>query len=96
MNPPPGNEPSLDAPDEPASYSLEMVAEITGVSSQTILLYQEQGLIPPAAFDDEALHTLRRIDYLRSTCETNLAGLRLILDLLDQVERLQSELRARR
>ena len=42
------------------------------------------------------MHTLRRIDYLRSTCETNISGLRLILDLLDQVERLQTELRARR
>jgi DNA-binding transcriptional MerR regulator len=83
-------------PEEPATYSLEMVAEITGVSSQTILHYQEQGLLPSAGFDDEALHTLRRIDYLRSTCETNLSGLRLILDLLDQVENLRTELRARR
>jgi len=83
-------------PAEPATYSLDMIAEITGVSSQTILNYQEQGLLPPAGFDDEALHTLRRIDYLRSTCETNLSGIRLILDLLDQVETLRTELRARR
>ena len=82
-------------PAEPATYSLEMVAEITGVSSQTILHYQEQGLIPPEAFDDEALNTLRRVDYLRCTCETNISGLKLILDLLDQVESLRTELRAR-
>ena len=48
------------------------------------------------AFDDEAVHTLRRIDHLRSTCEANLSGLKLILDLLDEVERLQTELRAKR
>jgi DNA-binding transcriptional MerR regulator len=82
-------------PEEPSSYSLEMVAEITGVSSQTILHYQEEGLLPPVAFDDKALHTLRRIDYLRSTCETNLSGLKLILELSDQVENLRTELRAR-
>lgn len=82
-------------PEEPATYSLEMVAEITGLPSQTILHYQEEGLLPSVAFDDESLHTLRRIDYLRSTCETNLSGLKLMLDLLDQVEDLRTELRAR-
>ncbi len=73
-----------------------MVAEISGVSSQTILRYQEQGLLPSAGFDDEALHSLRRIDYLHRTFETNITGLRLILDLLDQVESLRTELRALR
>jgi DNA-binding transcriptional MerR regulator len=85
----------LYEPDEQTSYTLEMVAEITGVASQTILHYQEHGLLPTTGFDDEALHTLRRIDYLRSTCEANLSGLKLILDLLDQVESLRTELRAR-
>jgi len=87
---------SENDPEETATYSLELVAEITGVSSQTILHYQEHGLLPQAVFDDEALHTLRRIDYLQTTCEANLSGLRLILDLLDQVESLRTELRARR
>ncbi len=58
-----------------------MVAEITRVSSQTILHYQKHSLIQPSGFDHETLHT-RRIDYLRSTCEANLSGLKLILDLL--------------
>lgn len=95
MNPPDENNLPLYVPDEHASYTLEMVAEITGVSSPTILHYQEQGLIQHTGFDDEALHTLRRIDYLRSNCEANITGLKLILDLLDQVERLQTQLRAR-
>lgn len=83
--------------DSPA-YTLEIVAEITGVESQTILFYQEQGLIsPPDAgeFDDEAVRTLRRIEHLRRTCEANLAGLKLILALTDEVERLRSAVRAR-
>ncbi len=92
----PENDLPLYDPDDQATYTLEMVAEITGVSSQTILHYQEHGLIQSAGFDDETVHTLRRIDYLRSTCEANISGLKLILELLDQVERLQTELRARR
>jgi DNA-binding transcriptional MerR regulator len=88
------NSPLYD-PDGPATYTLEMVAEITGVSSETILHYQQHGLLQTPDFDDEAVHTLRRIDYLRSTCEANLSGLKLILDLLDQVERLQTELRVK-
>lgn len=79
--------------DEQATYTLEVVAEITGVSSQAILLYQEKGLLRSPDYDDDAVHTLRRIDYLRTTCEANLTGLKLMLDLLEQVELLRSELR---
>jgi DNA-binding transcriptional MerR regulator len=92
----PENDLPLYDPDEQATYTLEMVAEITGVSSQTILHYQEHGLLRSPTYDDETVHTLRRIDYLRSTCEANISGLRLILDLLEKVEQLQTELRARR
>ena len=99
MNPTPGNDdaglPIYDA-GEQSTYTLDIVAEITGVSSQTILHYQEHGLIPTTpSFDDETVHTLRRIEHLRSTCETNIAGLKLILELTDEVERLRAALRAR-
>ncbi len=93
----PSDLPIYDA-GESSAYTLEVVAQLTGVSSQTILHYQEQGLIHPAKrgdFDDEALHTLRRIEHLRAACETNLTGLKLILDLMNQVEHLKSQLRLR-
>ena len=76
----------------PQSYTLEILAEITGVSSQTIVLYQEHGLIKPD-FDDETVRTLNRIEYLRETCEMNLHGLKLVKEALDEVERLREELR---
>lgn len=95
MNPAPAND-----PDEPTTYTLDIVAELTGVSSQTILHYQEQGLIHPAAptggFDDETIHTLRRIEHLRVTSAANLTGIKLILELLDEVDQLKAALRARR
>jgi len=82
-------------------YTLEVLAEITGISTKTILHYQEHGLIRPLAgggplFDDEAVRALRRIEHLRDTCELNLNGLKLLTDLLDEVEQLRAELRARR
>jgi DNA-binding transcriptional MerR regulator len=93
-------DPPLYEPDADATYQLEIVAQITGISSETILGYLEEGLIRPAGeaqqFDEEAVRTLRRIEHLRSSYETNLPGLRLILRLIEQVEQLQSELRARR
>jgi DNA-binding transcriptional MerR regulator len=89
----------LYEPDADATYHLEIVAELTGISTQTILRYQESGLIQARGasgeFDDEALHTLSRIEHLRQTCEANIAGLKLILDLMSQVEQLQAELRVR-
>lgn len=86
--------PFYDA-EEQATYSLDIVAELTGISSHTIVHYQEQGLIRANDLDDEAVHTLRRIEHLRSTCETNDSGLRLILGLMDEVDRLKAALRAR-
>lgn len=83
----------LYEPDTDATYQLDIVAKLTGISSQTILHYQEQGLVRGANFDDEAVRTLRRIEHLRQTCEANIAGLKLILDLMNQVEGLKSELR---
>jgi DNA-binding transcriptional MerR regulator len=84
-----------------ASYSLEILSELTGVSTQTILQYQEHGLIRPGGegdeqFTDETLRLLRRVEHLRELCEPNLAGLKMLTLLLDEVEALRGELRARR
>ncbi|HSP42153.1 MAG TPA: MerR family transcriptional regulator [Luteolibacter sp.] len=77
-----------------ATYSLELFARISGVAEETILRYCERGFIRPLRedvnrYDDEALRTLRRIEHLRETCGVNDAGLRLILDLLEEIECLR-------
>lgn len=94
-------EPNAEDPDTVTRYTLQILAEITGVSTQTILQYQEHGLIRPASgrepqFDDESVRALRRIEHLRETCEMNLAGLKLLTSLLEEVEELRAGLRARR
>jgi DNA-binding transcriptional MerR regulator len=92
-------DPPIFDPEENTTYQLDIVEKLTGVSSQTILHYQEIGLVrtsaAPGEFDEEALRTLRRIEHLRETCEVNIAGLKLILNLMDEVERLRAELRKR-
>jgi hypothetical protein len=92
---------SPSQPENGTAYSLEILSELTGVSAQTILQYREHGLIRPAGegepqFTDETLRLLRRVERLRELCEPNLTGLKMLTLLLDEVEALRRELRARR
>ncbi|KAB2659714.1 MAG: MerR family transcriptional regulator [Verrucomicrobia bacterium] len=104
MNPDPSpHNPALPVYGEEADacYSVEVIAELAGTEVQTVLHYQEIGLISPvprdaaerALFDAESLRRLRRIEHLRSTCGVNDTGLKLILDLLHEVECLREERR---
>ena len=106
MNPPPDHTADPSPILESASdrhFPLEDFAEISGVSVERIQLYLEQGLILPAPgarsessqFDTHTLRTLRRIEHVRVTFGINTAGLRLIRELLAEIDRLQAELRRR-
>jgi DNA-binding transcriptional MerR regulator len=44
-------------------------------------------------FTEEAIYTLRRIEQLRTVHGLDLAWIKTIFDLLDEVERLRAELR---
>jgi DNA-binding transcriptional MerR regulator len=94
----PPTDPPAAGPDSGASYTLEVLSEMTGVSTEIILHYQSSGIIRPSGphFDDEAVRVVRRMEHVRETCGMNLEGLRLLAALLDEVERLRDELRLRR
>jgi DNA-binding transcriptional MerR regulator len=77
------------------AHTLEVLAQLTGLSTQVLVSYQEQGIIQPQ-YDDDTVRRLRRIEHLRESCEMNLEGLRLMARLLDEVEFLRDELRRRR
>ena len=77
------------------TYTLEVLAQLTGLSTQVLVSYQEHGIIQPQ-YDDDTVRRLRRIEHLRESCEMNLEGMRLMARLLDEVERLREELRLRR
>lgn len=106
-NPPTENLPAglpVFEPDSEATYTLEIIVDLTGVPPQTISHYQAQGLIRPIAasdsdaprFSDETLRTLRRIEHLRAHYELNVSALKLILRLVDELESLRADLRSRR
>ena len=88
----------IHEPETHPAYSLEFVIKATGLSSETILYYQEQGLVQTenGNFDDEGLHTLRQIDHLQQAYDVNLSGLKMILELLAEVDHLRTLMRARR
>ncbi len=87
-----------------ALYSLEAAAHLAHVPRHTILVYCKHGLVSPVAdpsangycFNVEGIRTLRRIETLRAKCGNDLAGMRMILELLEEVQRLQAELRSLR
>jgi MerR family transcriptional regulator, heat shock protein HspR len=84
-----------------AVHSIEVAARLAQVPRRLIVLYYRHGLVEPVGdpagagwyFDDEAIRVVRRIEYLRSTCGLNLAGIKLVMSLTAEVERLRNELR---
>jgi DNA-binding transcriptional MerR regulator len=85
-------------------YTIEVAAQLAQVPRRLIVLYYKHGLLSPVTdpsgsgwyFDDEAIRTVRRIEYLRSACGLNLAGVKLVIGLMDEVESLRAELRFHR
>ena len=85
-------------------YTLDAVVHLTGASRRNILVYCRSGLVRsrqeadsgPMAFDDEAIYSIRRIEYLRSVRGINLEGIRMIFELWTQLRRLEDEIRFRR
>ncbi len=102
MNPAASSAPPVIEHDEGATYTVDILARISGVASETILMYHERGLLRSVgeseatpSFDDDAMRRLRRLESVRETGGMNLQGLCLVSRLLDEVERLRDELRAR-
>jgi len=96
MNP----DPHKTSDDDELFYSLEIIAEMTGISPKTVLHYRELGVISPVTddpkFDTEGLRQLRRLEHLRHTYELTDSGLKFISGLLSEVEQLRHELRKTR
>src|SRR5262245_58423219 len=91
----------LFEPEEDTIYTIEAAARITHAGRHAILVYCKYGLVSPVSgpeasgytFDHKGIRALRRIEHLHTDREINLAGTSMILDLMNQVERLTNELR---
>ena len=82
-------------------YAISVAAELVGMGSQTLRLYERRGLLEPSRsgggtrrYSSEDLDRLRRIASLVDT-GVNLAGVALVLDLQDANERLRADLNRR-
>jgi DNA-binding transcriptional MerR regulator len=91
----------LFEPPEDAIYTIEATSRLVNVSRRRILVYCKHHLVSPANgtadhgyyFDRDAIHTLRRIETLRTLCDKDFGGIKVILDLTAALERLRRDLR---
>ena len=82
-------------------YTLRYVCSRVGISSRTLRRYVSEGLVSPcepecgraSLFDRNALERLEIIRRLREDLGVNLAGIDIILRLLERIDDLESERR---
>jgi chaperone modulatory protein CbpM len=88
--------------DESAVLSLEDLSKMCAVDEQRIVQYVEEGVLNVVGvrtewhFSGAALRRARMAVRLERDLELNLAGVALALDLLEELERLRQQLKARR
>ena len=78
-------------------YVISVAAELAGVHPQTLRIYERKGLLEPARtgggsrrYSDEDIHLLRRIHEL-TEAGLNLAGVKAVMELEDEVARLRRQ-----
>jgi DNA-binding transcriptional MerR regulator len=82
-------------------YDVRTAAEYTAVDPDGIRGYLREGLVRAISykddgeplFDEDGIYWLRRIQSLRTEMRLEGPGLRIVLDLMQEVERLRQELR---
>lgn len=78
-------------------YMIGVVAELTQMHAQTIRLYERLGLVTPQRkkknrlYSEADVERLRQIRRFTQDMRVNLAGVEVILDLLEKLERVQIE-----
>jgi MerR family transcriptional regulator/heat shock protein HspR len=83
-----------------AVYVISVAAELAGMHPQTLRIYERRGLVTPARtqggnrrYSDADIETLRRIAELASS-GMNLEGIRKVMELEAENERLREQLAA--
>src|SRR2546421_6298549 len=80
-------------------YMIGVAAEMCGVHPQTLRQYERLGLVVPSRagaknrlYSDDDIQRVRRIQRLTQDMGVNLAGVELILRLLDDMEDMRKDL----
>ncbi len=89
--------------DERAVYIISVAAELSGVHPQTLRIYERKGLLSPARttgntrrYSDRDIERLRAIQHLTQEEGVNLAGVKRIMELENELLAMRARLDALR
>src|ERR687887_85713 len=82
--------------DDRALYIISVAAELAGVHPQTLRIYERKGLLRPARtagntrrYSNRDIERLRMIHRLTQQEGLNLAGVRMIVEMEDEIDRMR-------
>lgn len=83
-----------------ALYDIDMAARLSDLPRHTILVCCKYRLVRPMAdgsdrgyqFSGDTIHALRRVAALREVCGNDFLGIKIILELMNRLEQMHSEL----
>ena len=85
--------------DERPRYMISIAAELVGMHPQTLRMYEQKGLVQPQRtagntrlYSEADLDRLRLIQKLTTQLGLNLAGVEAVLDLEEQLQRMQARM----
>ena len=85
--------------DERPRYMISIAAELVGMHPQTLRMYEQKGLVRPKRtagntrlYSEADLERLRLIQKLTTQFGLNLAGVEAVLDLEEQLQRMQARM----
>ncbi len=85
--------------DDRPRYMISVAAELVGMHPQTLRMYEQKGLVTPKRtagntrlYSETDLERLRLIQRLTTELGLNLAGVEAVLDLEEQLQRMQAQL----
>ena len=86
-------------PSDRALYIISVAAELAGVHPQTLRIYERKGLLNPARtagntrrYSDRDIARLRSIQRLTQEQGVNLAGVRMIVELQNEIDRMRERM----
>jgi DNA-binding transcriptional MerR regulator len=87
-------------PEPETLYTIDFAAQFAGLPRRHIALYTRYGLIKPVTepgdggwyFTAESIRTLRQIEHLRLMHRFGISGVRFVLGLINEIERLRAEM----
>jgi MerR family transcriptional regulator, heat shock protein HspR len=82
--------------DDKGRYMISVAADLVGMHPQTLRIYEQKGLVRPKRtsgntrlYSERDLERLRLIQRLTTELGLNLAGVEMVLQLEDQLSRMQ-------